>query len=96
VRRAAPTLPLIASGGLRNGIDVAKAIALGADVGAMARPFLVKADEGEPTLHQFIEDILEELRVCMFATGSATAPALRGKLRSVSASSTSGAPGGAA
>jgi isopentenyl-diphosphate delta-isomerase len=85
VRRAAPALALIASGGLRSGTDIAKAIALGADVGAMARPFLVKADEGEESLQQFIEGLLADLRICMFATGSGNVQALRGKLRAVGA-----------
>jgi isopentenyl-diphosphate delta-isomerase len=95
VRRAAPKLPLIASGGLRSGMDIAKAIALGADVGAMARPFLVKADEGEDPLHQFIDELLADLRVCMFATGSRTVPSLRGKLRSIAVPARGDAPGGA-
>ena len=70
VRAASATIPLIASGGLRDGIDLAKALALGADVGAIARPFLVKAHESEPALHQFIADTLEELRICMFGSGA--------------------------
>lgn len=84
VRRAAPTIPLIASGGVRSGSDVAKAIALGADLAAMARPLLLKADESEEALHQFIEELLADLRTCMFATGSGTLAALRGTLRQVS------------
>lgn len=83
VRAASPGLTLIASGGLRSGIDVAKAIALGADIAAMARPLLLKADEGEVALHGYIEDVLEDLRVCMFATGAGTVPALRGRLTHV-------------
>jgi isopentenyl-diphosphate delta-isomerase len=85
VRAAAPSIPLIASGGLRSGIDLAKALALGADVGSMARPFLVKAHEGEEALHRFVEDVLEELRVCMFATGSGSVSGLRGKLHPAAA-----------
>lgn len=81
VRRAAPELPVVASGGLRSGIDLAKAIALGADVGAMARPFLVAAHAGEEALVRLVEGVLEELRICMFATGSARVRELRGKLR---------------
>jgi isopentenyl-diphosphate Delta-isomerase len=83
VRRAAPELPLVASGGLRSGIDLAKAIALGADVGAMARPFLLAAHASEEAVVRLVEDVLEELRICMFATGSGTVAELRGKLRPV-------------
>lgn len=80
VRAATPALPLIASGGLRSGLDLAKSLALGADLGAMARPFLLKAHESESALHEFIDDVLTELRVCMFATGAATVADLRGRL----------------
>lgn len=80
VRRAAPTLPLIACGGLRSGADVAKAIALGADVGAMARPFLVRAEQGIEALRAFVTEILGDLRICMFGTGSASIGELRGKV----------------
>ena len=65
-----------------NGIDLAKALALGADVGAMARPFLLKAQEGEAALHRFIEDVLEELRICMFGTGADKVISLRGRAQS--------------
>lgn len=81
VRSAAPDLPLVASGGIRSGTDIAKAIALGADVAAIARPFLAKADEGEDALNRYVEELLADLRLCMLATGSGTVGALRGKLR---------------
>jgi isopentenyl-diphosphate delta-isomerase len=77
VRAVSAEIPLIASGGLRNGLDLAKALALGADVGAMARPLLLRANESEDALHQFVEDVLAELRVCMFGTGSVSVRALR-------------------
>jgi isopentenyl-diphosphate Delta-isomerase len=78
VRSVSSTIPLIATGGLRSGIDVALALALGADIGAMARPFLLRAVEGEEALDAFIGDTLEELRVCMFGTGAPNVAALRG------------------
>jgi isopentenyl-diphosphate delta-isomerase len=70
VRAVSDRIPLIATGGLRSGIDLAKAIALGADVGAMARPMLVAADQGEEALDAFIEEVLTELRICMFGVGA--------------------------
>lgn len=78
VRSVSSTIPLIATGGLRSGIDVALALALGADIGAMARPFLLKAVQGEEALDAFIADTLEEVRVSMFGTGAPTVAALRG------------------
>ena len=70
VRSVSGTIPLIACGGLRSGIDLAKALALGADIGSMARPFLIKADDSEEALDAFISDTLTELRICMFGTGA--------------------------
>jgi len=79
VRAASDTIPLIASGGLRSGIDLALSLALGADVGGMARPFLLRAAESEEALDAFIADTLQELRVCMFGSGAASVAALRGR-----------------
>lgn len=80
IRRVLPDITLVATGGLRTGIDVAKAVALGADVGAMARPMLKMAHEGDAALHAFIESVLAELRVCMFGVGAANLAGLRGSL----------------
>lgn len=85
VRAASSGIPLVASGGLRSGIDLAKAIALGADVGAMARPMLLQVMQGAAALHAFIEDVLDELRICMFASGAANVAALRGRVHLVGA-----------
>ena len=73
VREVSQRIPLIATGGLRSGVDVAKAIALGADIGSMARPMLVAAVGGSSTLDAFIERVLTELRICMFGIGASTA-----------------------
>ncbi|MEG3056843.1 MAG: type 2 isopentenyl-diphosphate Delta-isomerase [Methanoculleus sp.] len=64
--------PIIATGGLRSGVDIAKAIALGADLGGMALPLLKAAMEGDDVLSATIEAIHRELRVAMFLTGSRT------------------------
>jgi len=76
-RAAAPYACLIASGGVRSGLDVAKALAIGADMAAMAGPLLRAADAGEQELADFIDTVLGELRIAMFATGSAGIADLR-------------------
>lgn len=78
VRSVSSTIPVIATGGLRSGLDLAKAVALGADVGAMARPFLVAANAGEDVLAAFVQDTLIELRIAMFGIGAPDLKALRG------------------
>jgi isopentenyl-diphosphate Delta-isomerase len=69
VRRAAPSLTVFASGGLRTGMDIAKCIALGASLGGMAAPFLKAADQSVELTVQTIEEIKREIRVCMFGAG---------------------------
>lgn len=76
LRQAIPEVPLIASGGLRGGIDLAKALALGAKIGAMAGPFLRAAVESTAAVVELIERTVNELRIVMFATGSSDLPAL--------------------
>jgi isopentenyl-diphosphate delta-isomerase len=68
--RAASKGKVIASGGLRNGFDAAKAFALGADAVGIAKPFLQKAMEGEEALEKHIETIIAETKICMFLTGA--------------------------
>ena len=61
---------VIASGGLRSGLDAAKALALGADAVGIAKPFLQKAVEGEEALEKYIEMIIDETKICMFLVGA--------------------------
>jgi isopentenyl-diphosphate Delta-isomerase len=68
-RHGAPGLPLIASGGLRHGIDAAKAIALGADLAGFASPLLKAAAESEETVNELMSSLIEELRISMFCCG---------------------------
>ncbi len=77
IRAIAPSLPLIASGGLRNGLDGAKAIALGADLAGLALPFLQAAADSEAALHTLMEALTAELATVMFCTGSPTLAGLR-------------------
>ncbi len=71
VRAAAPATPLIASGGIRNGLDAAKAFALGADLVGFARAVLGAAAEGEEPLRRCLEGLAWQLRVAMFCSGVA-------------------------
>lgn len=77
IRAIAPAIPLIASGGLRNGLDAAKAIALGADLAGMALPFLKAAQESEDALHQLVDVLLAEISISLFCTGNATVADLK-------------------
>jgi isopentenyl-diphosphate delta-isomerase len=69
VRRAAPGMKIIASGGLRSGVDIAKCIALGAQMGGMAGPFLKAAASTLDDTLQTIHELQREIQVCMFAAG---------------------------
>ena len=70
VRRVCTGTPLIGSGGIRTGIDLAKAIALGADIGGVALPFLKAASHSEEALHTDIRRFLEGLHIAMFCIGA--------------------------
>ncbi len=69
--------PVIASGGIRSGIDIAKALALGADLCGMALPLLKPAMESDEALGTAIDVIHQQLKVTMFLTGSARVSDLR-------------------
>lgn len=77
IRAIAPQVPLIASGGLRNGLDVAKAIALGADLAGLAFPFLQAANDSVESLHLLAEVLIAEITTVLFCTGNATLTDLR-------------------
>jgi len=76
-RAAAPNLPIFASGGIRNGIDVAKCIALGANLVGFAGDFLRAADNGGIAgVIEMAATITDELRVSMFGSGASDLRAL--------------------
>jgi isopentenyl-diphosphate delta-isomerase len=76
-RQAAPNLPIFASGGIRNGIEVAKCIALGATIVGLAGDFLRAADrDGVNGVLELAGAITDELRVTMFCSGAADLAAL--------------------
>ncbi len=77
IREALPTLPLIASGGIRDGIDVAKAISMGADLVGQAAAVLGSATTSTSAVLAHFAVVIEQLRVACFCTGSASLSALR-------------------
>ncbi|HEU0335494.1 MAG TPA: type 2 isopentenyl-diphosphate Delta-isomerase [Gaiellaceae bacterium] len=77
-RLEAPGLTLIASGGIRSGVDAAKALALGADAVAVALPLLRPALESADAVCETLGRLVDELRVAMHCTGARTLDDLRG------------------
>ncbi|MCA0453062.1 MAG: type 2 isopentenyl-diphosphate Delta-isomerase [Chloroflexi bacterium] len=68
--KAAPQLPVIASGGLRDGIDIAKCIALGATAGGMAGPFLKAANQSVEEVDQLIRETIAQVRISMLCSAA--------------------------
>jgi isopentenyl-diphosphate Delta-isomerase len=77
IRAIDPEIPLIASGGLRDGLEAAKAIALGADLAGLASPFLKAAAESEAVLSEFTDILIAEMTTVLLCTGNATLSALK-------------------
>lgn len=75
--RQVPDVTVIASGGIRNGLDAAKAIALGADLVGMAYPFLAPAMESPEKVAGRVRRFVQELKICMFCLGMRTVAELR-------------------
>ena len=72
IRAAAPQVPLIASGGIRNGLDVAKTIALGADIAGLALPFLQAAADSEEAVRELMQFLIAEMTTTLFCSGCRT------------------------
>lgn len=77
VRTALPSIPVIASGGLRNGMDLAKVLALGADLGGIAGPFLKAANVSAQAVVDLATETADLLRIVMFCLGIADIEALK-------------------
>lgn len=72
VCRSLPHIPVIASGGLRKGLDVAKCLALGASMGGIAGGLLKAASQSSEEVIKMIDELILELRIVMFAVGAST------------------------
>lgn len=80
VEAKASQLPLIASGGVRTGLDAAKALALGADLVGMARPLLTQVMTGgyDGTV-KYLDGFFEELAIALFLVGATNIGELKQK-----------------
>ncbi|HOA21752.1 MAG TPA: type 2 isopentenyl-diphosphate Delta-isomerase [Anaerolineaceae bacterium] len=69
IKSQLPDALVFASGGLKNGLDIAKTLALGAVLGGMAGPLIRAADAGYTRLRDLIDLTITEIRICLFACG---------------------------
>jgi isopentenyl-diphosphate delta-isomerase len=77
VRQAVPDLQIVASGGIRTGLDIAKAIALGADLSAFGQPLLAAALESPDKVVEFVFGIIQEIKIAMLCVGARNLDALK-------------------
>ena len=70
-------MPLVASGGIRSGVDMAKALVLGADMTALAIPCLEAATESAEAVQLVLERLITELKIAMFCLGCRTIEELK-------------------
>ncbi|VVB52113.1 Isopentenyl-diphosphate delta-isomerase [uncultured archaeon] len=74
-------VPVVGSGGVRTGVDAAKALALGADLVGLARPILTAYfSGGQKEVKLYINRFIAELKVSMFLTGAESVKGLRGRV----------------
>ncbi len=76
-RRAAPDVPIIASGGIRTGPQAAVALALGADLVGLAAPLLAPATVSAQAVEDELQVLIQGLRIAMFAAGLPDIPSLK-------------------
>ncbi len=77
VEAGAAGLPLISTGGVRTGVDAARALALGAALVGMAFPFLKAASESYEAVQAFVQQFVLELKVAMQLSGATNVAGLR-------------------
>ena len=77
IRKDWPDILLIGSGGIRTGLDGAKALALGADLFGMALPLLKPATQSASAVKDYLCQVIEELKLVMFGIGSQTLDSLK-------------------
>jgi len=80
-RHAAPDLPIVASGGVRDGVEAAMCLALGADLVGLASPLLKAAACGTDEAVEALDILGAQLRIAMFGVGARDIAALRGTTR---------------
>lgn len=78
IEAGAARIPLISTGGVRNGLDVARALTLGASIVGMGFPFLKAASESYEKVCELLEVVIAELKVAMQLSGAASIAQLRG------------------
>ena len=76
VKNVTPGIPVFASGGIRNGVEIAKSIALGATLGGMAGQFLHAATISPEAVIDTINRVKKEIQISMFAIGARNLDAL--------------------
>jgi isopentenyl-diphosphate delta-isomerase len=74
--RQSVRIPIIASGGIRNGIDIAKALALKADLAGLSQPLLKATLKGTKETKKVLTSLIEELKNTMFLVGAKSVQAL--------------------
>ena len=72
LRRDLPQIPLVATGGIRDGLDVAKAVALGADLCGIGLPLLRAALHSEDAVHEALQVFAQGLKTAMLCSGART------------------------